>query len=621
MKPLRTALLACLLTLSMPSSADPAPPSKERAAALKTLEARAGQGDAGAQRMLGLKYTHGLDGLAQDLDKGRAWLTQAGENGDTEAQFELAMLYFKGLGVERDFNKGLSWLRTAAKNGHTHAQLQLANSYGIARKQEEQIYWLKEASKKDDFHAVLAQEELAEQLYRRDRIDEALEVYRQLSQRPSQRTAAHAMVKLARHYARQPGDSAQKQAFDWYKQAADRDNEEAQFKTGMGYYTGKGTPVDKRRAAEYFLRAANAGLTEAQYMLAAIYQLGEGVDIDLVQAAAWHRKAADQGYALSQLILCMFHADGQGVKKSPEQAYGWCRKAAEQGESTAQYLLGKMYETGSGIARDEARAMAWYGKAAAQKNAEATERLAALKRAKASASASGQAIEPKMIPLPAGQYLMGSPGDENGRSWWEPAPRAARVAAFELAEHEVTFDEWDACVADGGCAHKPSDNGWGRGGRPVINVNLADIEQYLAWLNRKTGQRYRLPTDAEWEYAARAGGTTPFHTGACLSTGNANYKGHLAMKGCPEGQHREQTLPVKSFAANAWGFHDMHGNVAERTHDCWLARDKPKARPDCAIRAIRGGSWNYSEWEARSGYLAPQLAELRYTTIGFRLAR
>ena len=273
------------------------------------------------------------------------------------------------------------------------------------------------------------------------------------------------------------------------------------------------------------------------------------------------------------------------------------------------------------VARDDALAAEWYGKAAAQNVAAATKKLAALKRRLAAESPSAKSYEPRMIALPAGQFLMGSPAGENGRSWWEPAARTVKVAAFEMAEHEVTFAEWDACVADGGCTHTPPDHGWGRGQRPVINVNLADIEQYLAWLNRKTGQRYRLPTDAEWEYAARAGTTTPFHTGACLSTEKANYKGYLEMKGCPEGQHREKTVPVKSFAANAWGFYDMHGNVAERTGEGWLARDKPKAQPDCSIRAIRGGSWSYSEREARSGYLAPQLAELRYHTIGFRLAR
>lgn len=586
MKSSRSILLCFLLACSLPLLADQAPTTEDKVAALKTLEDRA-------------------------------------ERGDPEAQFELAMLYFKGLGVEQDFNKGRLWLLTSANNGHTHAQLQLGIGFGaISKSREERLHWLRLAAAREGFHAEMAQQILADDLYNRpDQIEEALALYRKLGQARSPRSAAPALIKLARHYDGLPGDNNQKQAFDFYRQAADKGDHDAEFEAGMRYYEGKGTAQDRPAAVEYFRRTANGGLAHAQHNLGVLYRNGDGVDSDPAQAVAWYRKAADQDYGNSQLNLCRMYAEGQGVEKNPEHALTWCRKAAEKGIGDAQFQLGWMYETGTGIPRDDALAVAWYDKAAAQKHAEAAERLAALKRRLAAESAPGKVLEPKMIPLPAGQYLMGSPTDENDRSWWEPGPRTVKVAAFELAEHEVTFAEWDACVADGGCVHRPDDNGWGRGTRPVINVNLADIEQYLAWLNRKTGQRYRLPTDAEWEYAARAGTTTPFHTGACLSTEKANYKGYLAMKGCPEGQHREKTVPVKSFAANAWGFYDMHGNVAERTGECWLARDKPKAQPDCKIRAIRGGSWNYSENEARSGYLEPQPAELRYITIGFRLAR
>jgi TPR repeat protein len=662
MKSLYSALLVCLLTCSMSARADPTPSTAEKAAALKSLEERAQRGDPKAQRELGFIYLYGK-GVQSDIDKGNAWLVKAGGNGDTEAQFwlaniylqrmsgdqksakehatnaapwlrkaaelghaeaqfELAMLYYKGLGVAWDKSAGLAWLTKSAENGFTKAQWFLGdNVYGKAGLAEKQIYWLRQAAGKADTTAIFAKRDLAKALYKNGQIDEALEVYRELSQERSSRTASDAMFTLARHYAGQSGESAGQQAFEWFKKAADLENDQAQFMTGMAYYTGKGTSVDKHLAAEYFRRAATLGLAEAQYSLALLYQDGDGVARDPAQAKDWYRKAAEQGMALAQVNLCLMLLDGDGIKKSPEQIHAWCSKAAEQGDGAAQFTLGSLYESGLGIARDDTLAAQWYGKAAAQNFPEAAKRLATLKRRLDAESAPGKAREPRMIPLPAGQFLMGSPADENGRSWWEPAPRSVKVASFELAEHEVTFDEWDACVADGGCGHKPDDNGWGRGKRPVINVSLADIEQYLAWLNRKTGQRYRLPTDAEWEYAARAGSTTPFHTGACLSTENANYKGYLAMKGCPEGKHREMTLPVKSFAANAWGFHDMHGNVAERTGECWLARDKPKAQPDCGIRAIRGGSWNYSEREARSGYLAPQAAELRYITIGFRLAR
>lgn len=584
MKYLSTCLLACLTGVSTPLWADPNPSTDVQTTAQKSLEARALEGDA-------------------------------------EAQFELAMLYYQGQGVAKDKNKGLAWLTRAAENNHTKAQWYLgSNVYGGAGQTDKQIHWLKLAAAKDDTVARLAAADLAEALYKSGQIDEALAVYRKLSQVPSSRYAAGAMLKLGFHYARQSGDSAQKQSFDWFKKAADLDNDQAQFATGMGYFAGRGTAMDKSLAAEYFRRAANAGLAEAQYTLATLYMQGSGVGRDAAQGEFWFRKAAEQGLAVAQFFLCQMYIAGDGVPAKPEQGFLWCRKAAEQGDDGAQYALGQLYESGVGVTRDDALAAHWYAKAAAQNFPDAERKLARIKRGM-SAQKAGAPIEPKMIAVPAGEFLMGSPSSESGRGWWESTPRPVKVAAFELAEHEVTFAEWDACVADGGCQHQPADQGWGRGTRPVINVNLADIEQYLDWLNKKTGKRYRLPTDAEWEYAARAGTTTPFSTGTCLTTEKANYKGYLKLNGCPEGVFREKTLAVKSFPANAWGFFDMHGNVAERTQDCFQSREQPNAKPDCRRRAIRGGSWMYAEAEARSGFREFQPAELRYLTLGFRLAR
>ena len=243
----------------------------------------------------------------------------------------------------------------------------------------------------------------------------------------------------------------------------------------------------------------------------------------------------------------------------------------------------------------------------------------------------GRAIEPQMVAIPAGSFRMGSPANEPERDDQEGPQRTVNVPAFELGKHEVTFDEWDACVADGGCNHWPEDQGWGRGQRPVINVSWNDItQQYLPWLNKKTGKTYRLPSEAEWEYACRAGASTRFHTGDCITTAQANFDGNHPAQGCPEGEYRQQTVPVGSFAANAFGLHDMHGNVWEWVQDCWhdnysgAPTDGSAWTTGCSqdVRVLRGGSWGNSASCARAAfrnyYYSPGN---RNDFNGFRLAR
>ena len=189
---------------------------------------------------------------------------------------------------------------------------------------------------------------------------------------------------------------------------------------------------------------------------------------------------------------------------------------------------------------------------------------------------------PEMVVVPAGTFMMGAPESEVLSGPNERPVHVVSVPSFAMGVYEVTFEEWDACVAGGGCGgHQPRDEGcgnnldcagWGQGRRPVINVNWDEAQLYVEWLSSRTGARYRLPSEAEWEYAARAGTTTPFHTGETITTDQANYNGRwLYPSGDvdPNGVHREQTLPVGSFGANAWGLYDMHGNVAEWVEDCW----------------------------------------------------
>ena len=237
---------------------------------------------------------------------------------------------------------------------------------------------------------------------------------------------------------------------------------------------------------------------------------------------------------------------------------------------------------------------------------------------------------PMMVVVPAGSFLMGSRESEKGRAGDEgPVHRVRFSAPFALGVAEVTFAQWDACEADRGCGgHSPDDEGWGRGRRPVINVSWEDAQAYVRWLSAKTGKRYRLPSEAEWEYAARAGTRTPFHTGATISTDQANYDGNFTYGAGREGVYRQRTVPVATFGANEWGLHDVHGNVWEWTADCW--NDRYAGAPadgsaweygNCSFRVLRGGSWLSIPMVLRSAHRDGSSTAARNFNESFRVAR
>ena len=227
---------------------------------------------------------------------------------------------------------------------------------------------------------------------------------------------------------------------------------------------------------------------------------------------------------------------------------------------------------------------------------------------------------PELVMVPSGSYMMGSPSSERFRSDNEdPVHRIMIERPFAVGVYEVTFDEWEACRRDEGCSHNPDDSGWGRGRRPVIDVSWNDAQAYVKWLSRETGEEYRLLSESEWEYMARAGTTGPFHFGSTVSTEQANYHGS---------RYRQQTEPVGSFPANAYGVHDVHGNIREWVADCWHEsyRGAPTdgsawTRGSCDRRVLRGGSWFDGVRRQRSAQRSTYFTEDRNNIVGFRIAR
>jgi formylglycine-generating enzyme required for sulfatase activity len=249
-------------------------------------------------------------------------------------------------------------------------------------------------------------------------------------------------------------------------------------------------------------------------------------------------------------------------------------------------------------------------------------------------------LGPEMVVVPAGEFTMGSSPSEIAalkkeyeKDWfeWEGPQHLVRIKApFAVSRFAVTFDEWDACIADGGCkGYRPSDQGWGRGKRPVINVSFDDAMAYVAWLSRRTGKSYRLLSEAEREYVTRAGTRTPFWWGETISTAQANYDGNYTSRGGAKGEYRQRTVSVDSFEPNPWGLYNVHGNVWEWCEDAW--HDDYKGAPedgsawleggDANRRVVRGGSWIDIPRVLRAANRDWDTSDDRFSLLGFRVAR
>jgi formylglycine-generating enzyme required for sulfatase activity len=263
----------------------------------------------------------------------------------------------------------------------------------------------------------------------------------------------------------------------------------------------------------------------------------------------------------------------------------------------------------------------------------------------------------EMVVVPGGHFLMGSPQGEAGRDSSEDDGNKKQIDVtilqpFAVSKFAVTFDQWDACVADHGCnGYRPDDNKRGRGRLPVINVSWNDALAYLAWLSKKTGKTYRLLSEAEREYVTRAGTQTPFWWGSAISTSQANYDGRItyagqstrtppkAAVGGSVGDLGAKTVAVDSFAPNPWGLFQVHGNVWEWVEDCyhkdyadmpsatknggapWIAGCEKSTEANAILRVTRGGSWGSVPLILRSSARDWFPPDARDYIFGFRVAR
>jgi formylglycine-generating enzyme required for sulfatase activity len=222
----------------------------------------------------------------------------------------------------------------------------------------------------------------------------------------------------------------------------------------------------------------------------------------------------------------------------------------------------------------------------------------------------------ELVVVPAGSFEMGSSSE-----YENPVRRVTISRPFAIGRYEVTFEEWDKCADEGACKFRPDDREWGRGRRPVINVSWQDAKGFLTWLSQKTGSTYRLPTEAEWEYAARGGTTAPYWWGRDIGTGQAN------CRDC-KGGDTQRTSPVGSYRPNPFGLYDTAGNVAEWVEDCW--NDNYRGAPSngsawtagqCRLRVLRGGAFDSQSRYLRSMARFRYDVDVRFVANGFRVVR
>jgi formylglycine-generating enzyme required for sulfatase activity len=218
---------------------------------------------------------------------------------------------------------------------------------------------------------------------------------------------------------------------------------------------------------------------------------------------------------------------------------------------------------------------------------------------------------PEMVVVPKGSFMMGTPITEVDRYKGEdPLHRVTFVRPFAVGRFTISFDEWDACLADGGCDGNKGDDKFGRGRMPAQGISFDAAKSYLAWLSRKVGRTYRLPSESEREYFARAGTTTAFWFGKTISQQDASYSAGTPYANGPRGVDSKGPAVVDSYAPNPFGLYQVHGNVMEWTEDCFNKRytedtptdGAPWLEGDCTKHMVRGGLWNWSADKSRAGY-------------------
>jgi formylglycine-generating enzyme required for sulfatase activity len=386
----------------------------------------------------------------------------------------------------------------------------------------------------------------------------------------------------------------------------------------------------KAAAAEAERKAAEKAAAEEAARMAAEKAAAEEAARKATEKAAAEeaaRKAADKAAAEKAARKAADKAAAEEVARKAAAKEAARKAVAEEAARKAAAKEAARRAAAEEAARKAAAAAAAARKAAQKAAAEA--KVAESARRAAQSKAAGtkpSAVKtfkdcdacPEMIALPAGSFTMGSKSGDLSEA---PPHRVHIGYSFAISRFEITAAEWKACFTDGGCDYLPKRKGM-TAASPVHNLSWLDARQYVKWLSKKTGKKYRLPSEAEWEYAARAGTKTEYWWGNAVGEGNAN------CKNCGGDWNRKRPAVVDSYGANPFGLQGMNGSVWEWVADCWFDSYKgaphdgsARDRKDCQSRVLRGGSWRNDASYARSAGRFTYDHDVRYVLNGFRVVR
>ncbi|MCA9395044.1 MAG: SUMF1/EgtB/PvdO family nonheme iron enzyme [Candidatus Omnitrophica bacterium] len=412
-----------------------------------------------------------------------------------------------------------------------------------------------------------------------------------------------------------------------------REVKAAEQRVGAQAYALAKDAYDKGNNEEglkYLRQAADAGHAESQYILGMKYYNGGQIPKDDRLSFEWTEKAAKQGHVAAAFQMYSKYIRGTGVEKNEKKAHKYLRQSMEGGNTdvSAKFLLAQNYWYGWGTKKNPLLAVNWLRQAAAEGHANAIKMLESVSQDEIVKQSVFKSCDvcPTMVTLPEGAFLMGvhdpNSVDLNTNKNLTNQPRhfVNLPHTFALGQTEVTHAQWNACVGDKGCA-RPVDTTQEKANHPVTYVSWKEAQEYIAWISKKTNRPYRLPTESEWEYAARSGVSTAYPYGISLPPARAN------CKGCGSQWDNQSTAPVKSFAPNGYGLYEMLGNAAEWTDDCVNKSYKGKppmgiswATGYCEERIHRGGAWDTSPKSLRVYNREYQKVGDRRLNLGFRLA-
>lgn len=509
----------------------------------------------------------------ENYTEAMACFQKAAEKGNAEAEYNIAVLYFDGLGVEEDYETSAEWLKKSAEKDYPEAQNMLAVMYyggvGVPQDYEKAAKWAKKAAAYDmtDAQYVLAS------------------LYADGKGVPQDfNKAAELLLKVEK----KGGDLAKK----------------TQGALFLMYLEGLGVPQSDDKAVEMLRKAGGITKAEAQFGIGELYNKGNkdlNIKQDIDKAVKWYRKAAENGHAQAQNYMGTIYYQGISVTKSLTDAKYWWQKAADQGNEDAKEAL-------RNLAKAEAKVKA---KAEAKAKAAEEARKKAYEEAFHNKTFIVNGVSFEMIAVKGGTFTMGCTSEQGSDCLDDEKPaHSVTLSDYYIGRFEVTQELWEAVMGKNPSTRKGDK-------LPVETVSWNDIQEFITKLNQKTGASFRLPTEAEWEYAARGGNRSLGYK----YSGSNNIRDvawYFDNKG-------SKTHQVGTKVPNELGIYDMTGNVGEWCQDWYGSyssgnQANPKGPSTGSDRVLRGGSWYEYDWNC---YISNRIhcnPGGRSITNGFRLA-